>query len=48
MGGASAPMLLSQVAAIRKNSIGAEAPPTKAGARPAQNHHKGKVRRHPT
>ncbi|WP_425606228.1 DUF6053 domain-containing protein [Lysobacter yananisis] len=29
MGGASAPMLLSQIAETREKSIGAEAPPTK-------------------
>ncbi|WP_428992852.1 DUF6053 domain-containing protein [Lysobacter enzymogenes] len=30
MGGASAPMLFAQIAAIWNKSIGAEAPPTKA------------------
>ncbi|WP_394541223.1 DUF6053 domain-containing protein [Lysobacter enzymogenes] len=30
VGGASAPMLLSQIAATRKESTGAEAPPTRA------------------
>ncbi|WP_430538941.1 DUF6053 domain-containing protein [Lysobacter enzymogenes] len=30
VGGASAPMLLFQIAAIRAKSIGAEAPPTRA------------------